>query len=324
MRDAARPVPWIAACFALALLSVAAGLAAGSAGFGFPSADIVWQVRLPRVLCGLGAGAAFALAGALMQLLTRNPLADPSVLGLSGGASVGALAALAFGSASLASVTLGAALGAGVAAAVLFMLSWRLLERDTALHGVSDSPNSLLLVGVMLGTACAAMVSALLALAPDAPFRGMVFWLLGDLNGASSWLSACAGAFAALAIVWPRARELDLIARGEAWAESLGVPVRRRRRQAVLAASLAVGCAVATAGGVGFVGLVVPQALRLAGVRDARLLLPASALLGGGFIVLADTLARTVAAPVQLPVGVVSASVGVPAFLWLLLKGRAR
>jgi iron complex transport system permease protein len=159
----------------------------------------------------------------------------------------------------------------------------------------------------------------LLTFAPDLQLRGMVFWLLGDLNGATQWWAVWIGLALGLAASWPWAHELDWLARGDAWAATLGVPVVRRRRQMLIASALATGGAVAAGGAIGFVGLVAPHALRLMGLREASWLLPASALAGGSFVVLADAVARTVAAPIQLPVGVISAAVGVPAFLALLL-----
>ena len=308
--------------------AMALSLAAGSAGWGYAHADIVWGVRLPRALAGFGAGAALALSGALMQLLTRNALADPYVLGVSGGASVGALGVMllaAGGGAPVLAwlgpewgVALGAAAGALAATLVLLALSWRLLAgvRAAATH---DAAVSLLLVGVMIGSACAAGVTVLLTLAGDAPLRGMVFWLIGDLNGATQWAAAWAALGVALLATWPWARQLDWLARGDAWAATLGVPVARRRRQVLLACALATGAAVATAGAIGFVGLVVPHALRLAGLRSAAALIPASALAGGAFVVLVDAAARTLLAPTQLPVGVLASAIGVPAFLMLLL-----
>jgi iron complex transport system permease protein len=310
---------------AFALAAAAIGVAAGSAGFGWPSAEIVLGIRLPRMLAGFGAGAALAFAGALMQLLTRNALADPYVLGVAGGAAVGALGLMLLGLvAGWAppewTIPLAAAAGAAAATGLLFLLSWRMLGSGGVRLG-AEAPIALLLIGVMIGSACSAIVSTLLTLAPEAPLRGMVFWLLGDLNGANRWAAVWIAWLGALALVWPRARELDWLARGDAWAATLGVPVQRRRRIALGAAALATGAAVATAGAIGFVGLVVPHALRLAGLRDAARLLPASAIGGGAFVVLADAVARTVLAPIQLPVGVVCAAVGVPAFLALLLHG---
>ncbi len=314
---------WLGGLLVLAAGACALGLAAGSSGFGFVSPDIVWQVRLPRVLAGFGTGAALALAGALMQLLTRNALADPYVLGVSSGAAVGALGALMFAGSLLLplgwALAGGAALGAFGATALLLALSWRVMLRSGT-AGAQEAPVTLLLIGVMIGSGGSAVVAMLLALAPDAQLRGMVFWLLGDLNGATQWLAVWLAVAAALALTWPWAHQLDLMARGDAWAATLGVDVVRRRRQALAAAALATGAAVATAGAIGFVGLVVPHALRLLRLRDAPQLLPASALAGGAFIVLVDAAARTVIAPSQLPVGVLAAAIGVPAFRWLLLQ----
>ncbi|HEX6361544.1 MAG TPA: iron chelate uptake ABC transporter family permease subunit, partial [Albitalea sp.] len=234
---------------ALAAAAVALGLAAGSAGWGFAAPDIVWQIRLPRVLAGFGAGAALALAGALMQLLTRNALADPYVLGVSGGASVGALAAMLFGASAgwwaAWGVAAGAALGAFAATALLLVLSWRVLGR-AGVSGAPEAPVSLLLIGVMIGAAGSALVTLMLSLAPEARLRGMVFWLLGDLNGATQWAPVWTALALAFALAWPRSHQLDWLARGDAWAATLGVPVARRRRQVLVAAALATGGAVAT------------------------------------------------------------------------------
>ena len=320
---------WLPATAACALAALAFGLAAGSAGWGVVEPQILWGVRAPRVASGFFSGAALALAGALLQGITRNPLADPSVLGVSGGAAVGALAVLAFAPVDSADVwwpMAGAAAGAGIATALLLGLSWRALGRRTALMAghAHEGTVTLLLLGVMIGSACAAAIALMLSLAPAGQLRGMVFWLLGDLNGATAWWPAAMALAIAFVLVIPRAHELDVLARGDAWAASLGVAVARRRRVVLAAAALATGAAVATAGAIGFVGLVVPHALRLAGVRASAALLPASALVGGAFVVVVDALARTLAAPIQLPVGVLSACVGVPAFVWLLLRGRLR
>lgn len=304
------------------LIVLALGLLSGSSGWGVPEHDILWKIRVPRVLAAFGTGAALALAGALIQLVTRNPLGDPHVLGVTGGASVGAvLSILLVPTGSHWTLEIGALLGALASMSLVFALAWRNLGRGLPLGGQSGTA-IVLLVGVMVGTACSAAVSFILALASDAQLRPIVFWLLGDLNGATFWPPVWTASAAALLLVWPTARELDWLARGDAWAWTLGVPVARRRRLAILAACLATGAAVATAGCIGFVGLVAPHAVRLMGLRSARQLLPFSALWGGGFLVLADTVARTVLAPSQLPVGVVSAAVGVPFFLYLMLRRR--
>ena len=316
----------IALAIAAALLACIAGVLAGSSGFGLASADIMTSIRVPRVLAGFGAGAALAVSGALMQPLTRNALADPYVLGVAGGAAVGALGAMLVAAAtgvqlSEWGVAGGAAIGAAGASALLFGLLWRRLA-STATSSGGDGAAALLLVGVMIGSGCSALVSLILTLADEGQLRGMVFWLLGDLNGATHWSAVWAALAVALAVSWPWAHQLDWLARGDAWAATLGVPVVRRRRQVLMASAVATGGAVATAGAVGFVGLVAPHALRLLGLRQAPWLLPASALAGGTFVVLADAVARTVAAPIQLPVGVIAAAVGVPSFLALLLHGR--
>ncbi len=315
--------------FALAVLAAVVacvlGVLAGSSGFGVATSDIVWSIRVPRVLAGFGAGAALALSGALMQLLTRNALADPYVLGVAGGASVGALGAmLAAGAVGVQlsewGVAIGAAVGASAASAVLFGLLWRRLGHVASPRPPAESSAALLLVGVMIGSGCSAIVSLILSLADEGQLRGMIFWLLGDLNGATHWEIAWIAVAIALAVVWPSARQLDWLARSEDWAATLGVPVARRRRTVLLAAALATGAAVATAGAIGFVGLVVPHTLRLLGVRAAPLLLPASAIGGGAFVVAVDAIARTVVAPLQLPVGVLAAAIGVPTFIAMLLR----
>lgn len=299
------------------------GVLSGSAGWGWPSDEIFWLIRLPRVLAAFGTGAALALAGALIQLVTRNPLGDPGVLGVSSGASVGALTMLMLAPAGLLlAPEIGAVAGALGAMTLVFALAWRSMGRGLS---PSAQPGTVvvLLVGVMIGAGCGAVVSFILAMADDAQLRNIVFWLLGDLNGAAMWWPVWAATGLALLLAWPRAHELDWIARGDAWAWTLGVPVARRRRVAILAASLATGAAVATAGSIGFVGLVAPHIVRLTGLRHAKMLLPFSAIFGGVFLVLADTVARTLIAPAQLPVGVISAAVGVPLFLMLLLRRRA-
>lgn len=321
-------VRWIAAgLLVLAAGSAAWSLSLGSAGWVWsPGVDaaIVWQVRAPRVLAGFGVGAALAVAGALMQLLTRNPLADPYVMGVSGGASVGAFAALWLAAGTLAqaaAMAVGAGLGALGALLLLLALSWRALNLAGQGAGGGDAPVTLLLVGVMIGAACSALIALGLSLAREDQLRGLVFWLMGDLGGAREVWPAWLAVGLALILCLPHARDLDRMARGDAWARSVGVPVARRRRVALVAAAVATGAAVATAGAIGFVGLVVPHVLRLLGVRDARTLLSLAVLAGGCFVVLADTVARTVVAPIQLPVGAIAALVGAPLFIALLLHG---
>ncbi|GAA5162534.1 iron ABC transporter permease [Viridibacterium curvum] len=320
-----RPPPLIAAAV-IALLAVPCaiwlGLMLGSSGWGWTSPDIVWLIRVPRVMAAFGTGAALALGGALIQIVTRNPLSDPHVLGVTSGASVGALIALMWLPAFALAAELGATIGALLSTSLVFALAWRGMGRGL-LPGAQTGTVVVLLVGVMIGAACGAAVSFMLAIANDQQLRNIIFWLLGDLNGVTHWWPVWAGVGMASLMAWPHARELDLMSRGDGWAWTLGVPVAKRRRVALLASCVCVGAAVATAGSIGFVGLVAPHMVRLLGLRSAQWLLPFSALLGGVFLVLADAVARTVIAPSQLPVGVVSAAVGVPVFLVLLLRRRA-
>ncbi len=280
--------------------------------------EIVTELRLPRALAAFATGGLLALAGALMQVLLRNPLADPYVLGLSGGAAVGALAAMLAGLGML-FVNLGAAAGALVAILLVFALARRDFARQQ-LFGPLDASPRLLLTGVIMAAGWTAIITLILTMAPEAKLRGMLFWLMGDLNGVDSWAPALFVLAAALIVIYPAGRDLNVLLRGEALAHALGVRVMPLRRAVYLVASAATAFAVTTAGTIGFVGLVVPHALRLALGNDQRVLLPASALTGGTLLLIADTAARTVLAPQQLPVGVITALVGVPAFMFLLLR----
>ncbi|MBI2293057.1 MAG: iron ABC transporter permease [Betaproteobacteria bacterium] len=282
------------------------------------ASEIVVKLRLPRALAAFATGGLLALAGALMQILLRNPLADPYVLGLSGGAAVGALGAMLAGLGVLA-INFGAAIGALAAILLVFALARRDFARQQ-MFGALDASPRLLLTGVVLAAGWGAIITVMLTVAPEAKLRGMLFWLMGDLNGAESWLPALLVLAATLAVIYPAARDLNVLLRGEALAHSLGVRVTRLRRTVYLIASVATALAVTTAGTIGFVGLVVPHALRLALGNDQRVLLPACALAGGTLLLLADTAARTVIAPQQLPVGVITALIGVPAFMFLLMR----
>ena len=308
----------LAAC---ALASLVAAVACGSSGCLVGSADVFWALRLPRALSAFAVGALLSLAGALMQVLLRNPLADPYVLGVSGGAATGAMLAMLLAPAALVlwSVHAGALAGAILATGLLFALA-----RSTLVRGQADVAGvRLILTGVMIAAGFGAVMTLLLSLAPDARLRGMIFWLMGDLENnvlyAPAWLTLT------LTLLWScwHAGRLNILAHGDSTAQLLGIAVQRLRTQTLLMASVATAIAVAVAGTIGFVGLVVPHALRLVLGNDQRLLLPACALAGGLALTLADLLARTVVAPVQLPVGVITALIGVPVFLWLLARGRA-
>ncbi len=292
--------------FKVAPAEVLAALLGQEGGAG----DVVLQLRLPRALAGFACGGLLALAGALMQVLLRNPLADPYVLGISGGAGVGAMFAMLIGLPILGinGLAFAGALGA-------MFLVFGLAHGDG-----SWTQTRLLLTGVIVAAGCGALVALMLSIAPDTKLRGMLFWLMGDLAQAgSSWPPLLALAIA-LALAIPFARELNLLVRGLMQAQALGVAVNRLRYAIYLLASLATAASVTTAGSIGFVGLIVPHLVRLATGNDQRLLLPASVLAGGSLLVLADTLARTVIAPQQLPVGVLTALIGVPVFLFLLSR----
>ena len=313
--------------FMLALASGSTWLAPvqlGEALFGpagGTAREIVIGLRLPRALAAFATGGLLALAGALMQILLRNPLADPYVLGLSGGAAVGALGAMLAGLGVFA-INLSAAAGALVSIVLLFALVRRDFSRQQMLGAMDASPR-LLLTGVMLASGWGAIITMMFALAPEAKLRGMLFWLMGDLNGAESWAPAMVALAVSVAVVYPMARELNVLLRGETVARALGVRVSGLRFAVYLVASVSTALAVTTSGTIGFIGLVVPHALRLLVGNDQRILLPATALTGGTLLLLADTAARTLVAPQQLPVGVITALIGVPAFMFLMTR-RAR
>jgi len=274
--------------------------------------EIVWGLRAPRALAAFACGALLALAGALLQVLLRNPLADPFILGVSGGASAGALSAMLLGAAA-ALQHLSALAGAAIAAAAIFAFS---------LRPSGWNAYRVVLAGSALSAGFGAIVSLLLTLAPAAQVHGMLFWLLGDLSGASDPLAAWLVLAVVATAVQTRAPQLDILTLGEDKARSLGVAVTAVQTLVFAAAAAATMAAVLLGGSLGFVGLVVPHLLRLIGYYGHRALLPLSVALGGSFLAAADALARSVAAPVEIPVGVVTALVGVPTLLYLLMRSR--
>jgi iron complex transport system permease protein len=289
-----------------ALLAVVRGHADGMAA-------TLLDLRLGRASSAFATGAALSLAGVMMQALVRNPLADPYVLGISAGAAVGALGALLVG-AALWAVDLGSLGGAVTVSLLLYLLARRDLG-GAGRDGVTGDTSTLLLTGVVLASASMALVALMLSVAPESRLRGMVFWMIGDLAGAGwralPWL-VLAGA---LLLAMRHARALNVMALHAEAAVSLGVNVGALRRFLFVCSGVLTATAVTTGGSIGFVGLVVPHACRYAFGPDHRVLLPAAALAGGSFLVLADTLARTVIAPQQLPVGVLTSLIGVPVFL---------
>ncbi|GAB1423005.1 iron ABC transporter permease [Thauera terpenica] len=274
------------------------------------TAAIIRELRLPRAVAAFVSGGLLATAGALMQVLLRNPLADPYILGISGGAAVGALLGMTLGVAALAVDALAFG-GALTAMLLVFGLA----------HGDGSwTQTRLLLTGVIVAAGCGAAVSLMLALAPDTRVMSMLFWMMGDASAAARPWPAALVLVVAVAAVQPFARDLNVLARGELSARALGVQVRRLRIGLYVLASLLTATAVTLVGSVGFVGLIIPHLVRLVLGNDQRVLIPAAALAGGTLLTLADTAARTVIAPQQLPVGVLTALIGVPVFLFLLAR----
>lgn len=320
--------PWALLGLAVAA-SLVLGLAAGSValspaevwaglgGRGGGSADIVRELRAPRVLLAFLVGGSLAVCGAALQAMIRNPLAEPYLLGLSGGAGLGAVAAIALRLAGPWAVPVAAFAGALGAVALVYRLS--------AVAGRRLDPRVLLLSGVVVGSFAGALMSAIIVLSDTAATRNAFLWLLGGF-GASSWQSL--GVFAAyavlpLGVIGLHARSLDLLALGEEPAHYLGADVERTRRLVYLATALLTAASVAACGIIGFVGLVVPHAVRTVSRPLHRSLLPAVFLVGGCFLVLCDIVSRTVVRPLELPVGVITALVGVPVFALLLRRSVA-
>jgi iron complex transport system permease protein len=286
----------------------------GSGGWQWPwTADsamlrVILELRMPRAIAALVTGSLLAMAGCLMQVLLRNPLADPYVLGLSGGAAAFALAGMMFGLAWLPIPVL------AFAGSLLTMIIVFVLARGRG----AWSTTRVLLTGVVVASGWGALISLMLATGPDASLRSMLYWLMGDLSYArlsAWWLIPLA---LGLAFLWLRGRSLNVMSGGQMQAALLGESTRGRFWEIYVIASLLTGLAVSIAGAIGFVGLIVPHLMRLVVGADHRRLLPAAALFGGAFLVVADTFARTLLSPRQLPVGVLTALIGVPLFLLLL------
>jgi len=307
-------------------LAIAAGLAAGSVSIPVtklfsallhPGADavsdIIWKLRLPRVVAAFSCGGLLALAGTLMQVLLRNPLADPYVFGISGGAALGVLLGMLLGVGTVVQTGLGLA-GAVLISALVFGLS---------LRAGNWNPYRLLLTGVVVAAGANALLSLILVLASQAAVKGMLYWLMGDLGYADHPLPALVVLALLFMVAMPFAPAMNVLVLGRLKAQSLGVAVSGIELLLFAVAAVAAVTAVLIGGTIGFVGLVVPHLVRLLGLADHRSLLPGAVLVGGGFLTLADTLARSAWAPLQLPVGVLTALLGVPVLL-LLLSGKTR
>jgi iron complex transport system permease protein len=300
----------------IAILARHAGM---DLGIGFePQQDaVLWAIRLPRVLLGVLVGAGLAVSGAGLQAVFRNPLADSGVIGVSSGASVGAALAIVLGLTGLGLATLPVA--AFVAALVVAFVVYALSRYRGRTEVVT-----LLLIGMAVNAIAGAAIGLLLFVSTDQELRTVVFWTLGSL-GSATWhdvLAAAPFVLAGVVVVPFLARDLNLFALGEDEARHLGVDTERVRLAVIALAALATGAAVAVAGIVAFVGLIVPHLVRLVAGPDNRIVLPVSALAGAALLVLADLVSRTVAVPRELPLGVMTALLGGPFFLWLVARAR--
>lgn len=279
-----------------------------------PAGAIVWQLRLPRILLAFAVGGALGVSGAALQALVRNPLAEPYLLGISGGAGLGAVAAIALGFAGLFAVPTAAFVGALAASAAVYSVA--------VVQGTRLEPRVLVLVGVVVAALCGALTSALLALSEAAQLRNAFLWLLGGF-AAASWPAVTAFVLYAvlpLLYLFGASRSLDLLSLGDEPAHALGLRTERTKRLVFLATALLTAASVAVSGMIGFVGLLAPHAMRgWVGPRHAALL-PAVFVASGGLLILADAVARTVLRPAELPIGAITALIGVPLFAALVRR----
>jgi iron complex transport system permease protein len=276
--------------------------------------QVLFELRIPRSIAAFITGGLLALSGVIMQVLLRNPLADPYILGISGGAAVAALATILLGL-SGAWISNAAFGGAMLSIFIVFGLA---RSRN------QWSATRLLLTGVVVSAGWGAMINILLTTSSNNSVYSMLFWLMGDLSQSRAGPFSALVLSAGFALMMLQARALNVLARGDLQAAALGVDVARLKLLLYFTASVLTACAVTIAGSIGFVGLVIPHVLRLLGARDHRVLIPASVLLGGSFLMIADSFARSVVAPLQLPVGVVTAIIGVPTFLLILRRSQRR
>jgi iron complex transport system permease protein len=315
---------------ALSLTSGTAGLGAGdllaalTKGLSPRDQVVLYDIRLPRLAMGLIVGASLAVSGVLLQGLFRNPLADPGIVGVSAGAGFGAVMAIVLG--GFLPFGLASALGPSLVPLAAGLGGWltTLLLYRIATNGRRTDVAMMLLAGIALAALTGAATGVLTFVADDRQLRDMTFWGMGSLAGATWTKLAAALPLMGLALITaPRlARGLNALALGEAQAAHMGVDVQRLKRLAILSAAAATGAAVAVSGGIGFIGLVVPHLLRQAQGPDHRRLIPQAALLGAALLVLADLVSRSIVAPAELPIGILTAIFGAPVFLWMLLKNN--
>lgn len=313
-------IRWLLCLSVLMLLALLLSLCAGeqwiSPGDWFtPRGELfVWQIRLPRTLAVLLVGAALAISGAVMQALFENPLAEPGLLGVSNGAGVGLIAAVLLGQGQLPNWALGLCAIAGALIITLILL--RFARRHL-------STSRLLLAGVALGIICSALMTWAIYFSTSVDLRQLMYWMMGGFGGVDwrqSWLMLAL--IPVLLWICCQSRPMNMLALGEISARQLGLPLWFWRNVLVSATGWMVGVSVALAGAIGFIGLVIPHILRLCGLTDHRVLLPGCALAGASALLLADIVARLALAAAELPIGVVTATLGAPVFIWLLLKAR--
>ncbi|EFB4505653.1 vitamin B12 ABC transporter permease BtuC [Escherichia coli] len=311
-------IRWLLCLSVLMLLALLLSLCAGeqwiSPGDWFsPRGELfVWQIRLPRTLAVLLVGAALAISGAVMQALFENPLAEPGLLGVSNGAGVGLIAAVLLGQGQLPNWALGLCAIAGALIITLILL--RFARRHL-------STSRLLLAGVALGIICSALMTWAIYFSTSVDLRQLMYWMMGGFGGVDwrqSWLMLAL--IPVLLWICCQSRPMNMLALGEISARQLGLPLWFWRNVLVAATGWMVGVSVALAGAIGFIGLVIPHILRLCGLTDHRVLLPGCALAGASTLLLADVVARLALAAAELPIGVVTATLGAPVFIWLLLK----
>ena len=311
-------IRWLLCLSVLMLLALLLSLCAGEqwispGDWSTPRGELfVWQIRLPRTLAVLLVGAALAISGAVMQALFENPLAEPGLLGVSNGAGVGLIAAVLLGQGQLPNWALG--LCAIDGALIITLILLRFARRHL-------STSRLLLAGVALGIICSALMTWAIYFSTSVDLRQLMYWMMGGFGGVDwrqSWLMLAL--IPVLLWICCQSRPMNMLALGEISARQLGLPLWFWRNVLVAATGWMVGVSVALAGAIGFIGLVIPHILRLCGLTDHRVLLPGCALAGASALLLADVVARLALAAAELPIGVVTATLGAPVFIWLLLK----
>nr|WP_204326542.1 iron ABC transporter permease [Rhizobium lusitanum] len=310
------------------VIDVIAGMVSGSAESTLSIRDriVIFDIRLPRAVLGFLIGGGLAVSGAVMQGLFRNPLADPGLIGVSAGSSLGAVAMIVLGGGVLAPVVhVFGIFSLPIAAFIGGLATTVLLYKVATRHG-QTSIATMLLAGIALGSLALAATGILIYMADDRQLRDLTFWSMGSLAG-STWSKVTGAGPIIILSLLPlpfMARGLNALTLGEAAAFHMGIAVQRLKNIAIVSVAAAVGASVAVSGGIGFVGIVVPHILRMVIGPDHRFLLPASALLGGSLLMIADVVARTIVSPAELPIGILTAGVGGPFFLWMLLRQRSR